>query len=212
MRLQPDLPEVHLAYAVQLYLSYRDYKRARVQLTIAERDLANSVEVFLLEARIDRREGMFDKAIREFNEAVVRDPRNSVSIGDLATTLIITRQFAAAENVYDRLIALAPEQPMLKVQKAFNLTFMQSGNRTAFQSAVTTLPASMAEDRALLSLRLNFALYDRDWLGAKEVIQEMNGGEDNGYFAYAALPVPIGCYSILLARLQGERPEVSAEF
>ena len=101
---------------------------------------------------------------------------------------------------------------MLKVQKAFNLAFMQSGNRTAFQSAITTLPASMAEDRALLSLRLNFALYDRDWLLAKEVIQEMKGGEDNGYFAYASLPVPIGCYSILLARLQGERPEVSAEF
>jgi hypothetical protein len=33
MRLQPDLPEVHLAYAIQLY-SYRDYERARVQLAI----------------------------------------------------------------------------------------------------------------------------------------------------------------------------------
>ena len=212
MRLQPDLPEVHLAYAVHLYLSYRDYKRARVQLAIAQRDLANDVEVFLLEARIDRREGRFEKAIKEFNEAIVRDPRNSVSIGDLATTLIITRQFAVAENVYDRLIALAPEQPMLKVQKAFNVTFMQTGNRTAFQSAVAILPASMADDRALLSLRLNFTLYGRDWSGAKEVIQEMKDGEDNGYFAYAALPVPIGCYSILLARLQGERPEVNAEF
>jgi serine/threonine protein kinase/tetratricopeptide (TPR) repeat protein len=212
MRLQPDLAEVHLAYAVHLYLSYRDYKKARVQLTIAERDLTNNVEVFLLEARIDRREGMFENAIREFKEAIVRDPRNLVSIGDLATTLIITRQFVAAENVYDRLILLAPEQPMLKVQKAFNVTFMKWGNRKAFQSALTTLPASMAEDRALLSLRLNFALYDRDWSGAKEVIQEMKGGEDNGYFAYASLPVPVGCYSILLARLQAERPEVSPEF
>lgn len=212
MRLQPDLPEVHLAYAMHLYLSYRDYKRARLQLEIAERDLANNVEVFLLEARIDRREGNFEKAIREFNEAIVRDPRNSVSLGDFATTLIITRQFVAAEKVYDRLIALAPEQPMLKVQKAFNVTFMRSGNRTAFHSAVATLPSSMAKDRALLSLRLNFALYDRDWLGAKEVLQEMKDGEDNGYFAYASLPVPIGCYSILLARLQGEKPEVRAEF
>ena len=35
-RLQPDLPEVHLAYAMHLYLSYRDYQRARVQLAIAE--------------------------------------------------------------------------------------------------------------------------------------------------------------------------------
>jgi TolB-like protein/Tfp pilus assembly protein PilF len=212
IRLQPDLAEVHLAYASHLYLIYRDYKRARVQLAIVERDLANNVDVFLLEARIDRREGAFEKAIREFNEAIVRDPRNSVSIGDFATTLVITRQFAAAEKIYDRLMELAPEKPMLKVQRAFNVTFMKTGNSSAFQSAVATVPESMAEDRALLSLRLNFALYDRDWLGAKEIIREMKDGEDNGYFAYAALPVPIGCYSILLARLQGEQPEESAEF
>jgi TolB-like protein/Flp pilus assembly protein TadD len=212
MRLRPDLPEVHLAYAIHLYLIYRDYKRARVQLAIAERDLANNVDVFLLEARIDRREGAFEKAIREFDEAILRDPRNSVSIGDFATTLVITRQFAAAEKVYDRLIELAPEKPMLRVQKAFNVAFMKTGNRSAFQSAVATVPASMAEDKALLSLRLNFALYDRDWSTAKEIIQAMKDGEDNGYFAYASLPVPIGCYSILLARLQGEKPEESGEF
>ena len=34
MRLQPDLPEVHLAYAILLYHGYRDYERARVQLRI----------------------------------------------------------------------------------------------------------------------------------------------------------------------------------
>jgi TolB-like protein/Tfp pilus assembly protein PilF len=212
MRLQPDLPEAHLAYGDHLYLCYRDYKRARVQLAIAERDFANNVDVFLLEARIDRREGAFEKAIQEFNEAIVRDPRDSVAIGDLATTLVITRQFAAAEKAYERLIELTPDQPMLKVQAAFNVTFMKTGDRSAFQSAVATVPASMAEDRALLSLRLNFALYDRDWLRAKEIIQQMKGGEDNGYFAYAALPVPIGCYSILLARLQGEQPEETGEF
>jgi serine/threonine protein kinase/Tfp pilus assembly protein PilF len=212
MRLEPHLPEVHLAYAIHLYLSYRDYKRARVQLAIAERDLANNVEVFLLEGRIDRRQGMFEKALQEFNRAIERDPRNSVSIGDFATTLIITRQFAAAEKVYHRLIALAPEQPMLKVQEAFNIAFMKTANRSAFRSAVASLPSSVTEDRALLSLKLNFALYDRDWVQAKQVIQTMKDGEDNGYFAYAALPVPIGCYSILLARLRGEPPEVNPEF
>ena len=31
-----------------------------------------------------------------------------------------------------------------------------------------------------------------------------NGGEDNGNFGFAAIPVPAGCYSILLARLQGQ--------
>jgi hypothetical protein len=40
----------------------------------------------------------------------------------------------------------------------------------------------------------------------------MKDGEDDGYFAYAGIPVPIGCYSILLARFQGEQPDPNSEF
>ncbi len=32
------------------------------------------------------------------------------------------------------------------------------------------------------------------------------GGEDDGNFGYATVPVPAECYSILLSRLQGEEP------
>jgi serine/threonine protein kinase/Tfp pilus assembly protein PilF len=212
MRLQPDLPEVHLAYAIHLYNGYRDYDRARVQLAIAERVLANDPEVFMLEALIDRRQGNFEKAIQEFNKAIARDPRNSASIGDLGTTLVLTRQFAAAEKVYDRLIELLPDQPILKVQKAFNLTFMKTGDGTAFQSAIAALPASMADDRDVLSLRLCFALNDRDWPEANAIILKMKNGEDDGYFAYAAISVPIDCYALLLARLRGEPPDSNSEF
>jgi serine/threonine protein kinase/Flp pilus assembly protein TadD len=212
MRLQPDLPEVHLAYAIHLYLAYRDYERARVQLSIAARGLANNAEVFLLEALIDRRQGNFEKAIREFNEAITHDPRNSASIGDLGTTFYVTRQFDKAEQVYDRLIGLLPDQPMLKVQKAFNVTFMKTGDGTGLQSAIAALPASMADDRDVLSLRLCFALNDRAWPQAKEFIQKMKDGEDDGYFAYASIPVPIHCYSILLARLLGEQPGANSGF
>jgi hypothetical protein len=101
---------------------------------------------------------------------------------------------------------------MLKVQKAFNVTFMRTADATALQSAIAALPAPMADDREVLSLRLNFALYYRDWPQARELIQKMKGAEDNGYFAYAGIPVPIGCYSILLARFQREQPDPTSEF
>ena len=35
LRLEPNLPEVHLAYATHLYRGYRDYARAKAQLAIA---------------------------------------------------------------------------------------------------------------------------------------------------------------------------------
>src|SRR5260370_6102253 len=101
--LQPDLPEVHLAYAQHLYLVYRDYERARVQLAIARRGLPNDTEAIALGARMDRRQGQFEKAIQEFNEAITRDPRNTLWLQDLADTRYYTRQVRAAEHAFDRM-------------------------------------------------------------------------------------------------------------
>jgi hypothetical protein len=70
----------------------------------------------------------------------------------------------------------------------------------------------MADDRGVLSLRLEFALVDRDWPQAKELIEKMQGGEDEGNFAYGQIAVPVGCYSILLVRLQGEQAGANANF
>jgi serine/threonine protein kinase len=206
LRSQPDLPEVHLAYANHLYLVYRDYQRARVQLAIARRRLPNDVEAIVLGARMDRRQGQFERAIAEFNEAITRDPRNPLWIQELADTLYYTRQFRAAEQAFDRLIQLCPDLPILKARKPLYVTFYKTGDDTAVRSAIVALPGSMADDRGVLSLRLKFALVDRDWPQAKELIEKMKGSEDEGWFAYGDYPVPVGCYSIMLARLQGEQP------
>lgn len=210
--LQPDLPEVHLAYAHHLYFGYRDYERARVQLAIARPGLPNNAEAMALEAFMDRRQGKFEKAIPEFNEAISRDPLNSVSLAGLAVSLYYKRQFRAAEQAYDRLIKLLPDQPMLRVQKAWIVTFSKNGDDSAFWSAIAALPASMADDPGVLSLRLTFTLVDRDWPRARELLEKMKGSEDDGNFAYGQIPVPAGCYFILLARLQGEQPSENPGF
>jgi serine/threonine protein kinase/Tfp pilus assembly protein PilF len=212
LRLQPELPEVHLTYAFHLYRIYRDYERARAQLVIARRGLPNDAGAFVLQAYIDRREGNFHKAIQELNEAVSRDPRNTVSLEELAFTLHDTRQFRAAEQVYDRLIGLAPDQPMLKVQKASVTSFMETGDYAALRAAIAALPASLADDRTVLSLRLGLALADRDGQQARQLTENMKGGENDTNFAYGAVPVPVNCYSLLLARLEGEQPVANSSF
>jgi non-specific serine/threonine protein kinase len=182
LSLQPDLPEVHLAYARHLYLAYRDYDRARLQLAIARRGLPNDVEAIVLAAYMDRRQGNFEKAIWEFNEAITRDPANEASILELAMTLSCTHQFDAAGQAFDRAIDLFPNQPILRVQKALYITFMKTGNNIATSSAINSLPASMADDHEVLCYRLVCALYDRDWQLAKEQLEKMRGGHDNGFF------------------------------
>ncbi len=202
--LQPDLPEVHLAYATHLYLAYRDYERARVQLAIARRGLVNNAQAILLEAFMDRRQGRFGRAIQEFNEAITRDPANTVAITELAHTFYNMRQFHAAEQAFDPLIELLPEQLVIKAQKAWDVIFMETGVDTAARSAIAALPASMANDSNALWIRLDLALNDRDWPQAGELLDRIKAaGEDDDV---------VGYHLILLALLQGEQPGANPSF
>jgi TolB-like protein/tetratricopeptide (TPR) repeat protein len=212
LRLQPDLPDVHLTYAYHLYFCYRDYEKASVQLAIAKPGLPNSADMLELPAFIDRRQGHFEKAVQGFTAAIQLDPRNANPILDLAYTLYAMCQFRAAAEAYDRLIALVPDDPAYKIEKERFVTFMETGDETGFMNAVSQAPRSPAPDRGAISLNLTIALYRREWARVNQFVEQLKnaGGEDNGDFAYAPVPVPAGCYSILLARLQDK--ELSPDF
>jgi serine/threonine-protein kinase len=211
LRLQPDLPEVRLEYAFYLYRCHRDYERARVQLAVAGRDMPNSSEATLLAAYMNRRQGNFDTAIQQFKQAITRDPHNVQVIVEFANTLFLMHQLSAAEQAFDRLIELVPDQPRFKVQKAY-IVAMKTGDDAQLESALAAIPASMDDDTDVLSWRLRFALNGRDWSRARGLIEKMKDGEDDGNFGYAGMSVPVGCYSILLARLRGEQPGANSSF
>jgi TolB-like protein/Flp pilus assembly protein TadD len=212
LRLQPDAPEVRLAHANHLYRAHRDYEGARAQLAIAKRGLPNNSEVIYLEASMDRRQGNFDRAIQHFEEAVKLDPLNPLPILELAETLSYTRQFSGAERVWDQLIALVPDQLMVRAQKEAVNTIQRTADDRAYRSALDSPPTSIADNMQILSGRLNVAIDHRDWQQAKQLLEKMKGGDDASQFAYAARPVPVGCYSILIARLQGEATDSDPAF
>ena len=84
---------------------------------------------------------------------------------------------------------------------------METGDDTKLQAAIGELGNSASTDREIVSMSLALALFNRDWSRASQLVDQLekNGGEDSGNFGYAAIPVPAGCYSILLARLQGQQ-------
>ena len=203
LRLKPGLAEVRLAYAQHLYIVYRNYEGARAQLAIANLGSLNNSRANFLEALIDRRQGKWEKAAHEFKDAIERDPRNTVLMAEFCNTLSDMRQFAAAQRSYDRLIELVPDQPKLKIRRAYDVGFKR-GDDTPLRSAIAAIPASMTDDD-VLCWRLRLSLCDHDWQRARDLIEKVKGREDPGYFAWGDISVPIGCYSILLARLQGKQ-------
>lgn len=201
LRLQPDLPEFHLEYAHHLYRGYRDYERARTELAIAKRGLPKRAEVLHLEALIGRRLGQFEKAVQLFEEAIKLDPRNPQPIFDLAETLSYTRQFSAAEVVWERLINLLPSHPIARAQKEACTTVQRTANDTTYRSLLDLLSRSIPDDKFVVFGRLNVAIDHCNWPQAKQLLERTGGGDDTAQFAYGGRPVPSGCYSILLARL-----------
>ncbi|MBV8277671.1 MAG: protein kinase, partial [Verrucomicrobia bacterium] len=214
LRLQPDLPEAHLAMARYLYHGYRNYDGARVQLAIAKRGLPNSIEITDYEAYIDRRQGNMEKAIAGLKAAVARDPKNQASLQNLADTLVGTRQFDAAAPFYDRLIELRPDRLEYKFNKAFT-RFYKTGDLSAVSSAIAALPKSADLDPDALDAALWLSLVDRDWTKAEQLIERMGsreGGYLSGYFSYSGRPTPAECYSVLMARLRKDQPEANQVF
>jgi serine/threonine protein kinase/tetratricopeptide (TPR) repeat protein len=210
LRLQPDLPQVHLRYAYHLYRCYRDYERARVHLAIARKGMPNDSAAMAIAAYMDRRQGNFQKAIQELHEAIELDPLNPMT--ELPNTFFMARQFSACERAYNRSIKLAPDHPILKVLKAYFVTFLKTGDNAAFRSALAALPESMGEDRDVLDWRLLCALIDRNWQQVTNLVAKYNGSNNDGNFAYSAVPVPATCSLILVARLHGVQADMNSSF
>ena len=110
LRLRPDLAEVHLAAALHLYVCYRDFERARLQIAIAAQGLSNNIDLIQLTAAIDQVQGRWDKATAGLERAATLDPRNLELLDSLAANYRCLRRYRDHERILDRLIELAPDQ------------------------------------------------------------------------------------------------------
>jgi TolB-like protein len=129
--LQPDLPEVHLAYAYHLGYAYHDYELPKMHLAIAKRGLPSNVEAFRLEGWISRRQGYWEKCIQQFNKAITLDPRNPIPFAELGDTFYNIRRFREAERAFNHAIDLAPDLKVIKLRKAVLVIFQETGDDTA---------------------------------------------------------------------------------
>lgn len=107
LRLQPDAGEVHLALAKYAYWSSLDYDRARAELEVARRTLPNSAEVAFIEGLLDRRQGRWVEAVRNFERAVELDPRNQQFLGNTGGVYEALRRYAEATRFFEHARAIS---------------------------------------------------------------------------------------------------------
>src|SRR5207249_3867835 len=74
LRLQPDLPEAHLALGFSYYYGDRDYKRALSEFETARRGLPNESQAYAAIGAIQRRQGKWAESTANLEKAAALDP------------------------------------------------------------------------------------------------------------------------------------------
>jgi TolB-like protein len=119
VRLRPDAGETHLAQAEYLYRCHLKYDRARAELALAARALPNNSRVYALTGFIDRRQGRWEEAIRNFEKALQVDPRNYVVLQQISASYPYLRRHREEASAADRVLSLNPKDAGVRISRAF---------------------------------------------------------------------------------------------
>jgi tetratricopeptide (TPR) repeat protein len=129
----------------------------------------------------------------------------------LAQTYLALRRFRLAEQTYDRIIGLKPDDPSLKIYKAYLFTFGEKADLANYLTVFRTVPSTLEDRVDIVSSHISAAIFDRDWTKAKEMLDHSHNEEFVG-MDYTQAKIPRGCIEIWLTRLQQHSPVTTSEF
>src|SRR5882762_10274282 len=135
LKLEPSLPEAHLARWFAYYYGDRNYEAALNELASAQRGLPNEGEAYLAIGAIQRRQGKWEESTANLKKASELDPKSSWPLQNLAFNYQMVRDYAAAQHTIDKSLELSPksfELLGLKIQFAIE----QRGDFSEYERAI----------------------------------------------------------------------------
>jgi serine/threonine protein kinase/TolB-like protein/Flp pilus assembly protein TadD len=172
-RLKPDSGEAHLALALHLYWGYFDYDRARAELAIARRSLPNNAQLFEVTGLIDRRQGRWADAVRDFEKASELDPRNFFLVRTLGGLCFGSRAYEQASKALDRAYALNPSDIGTRIDRGGELEMHWRADTRRWHAVIEKILAddpATAEDQLMKEERFRLALFERDFVTANRTV------------------------------------------
>lgn len=165
-KLEPDLPQAHLALGAYYWLGHLDYDRALREFAIAEAGMPNENDVFAPRAVLRMRQGDFRRGFEDYEKVLQLDPGSGWFAYNHAVDRDFVRDFARAEALYDRAIALSPDMPLSYSMKT-DLYLRWEGNtqkaRTVLEEAGTL---GLGDEPLMLFARVRVDLFDRRYQDA----------------------------------------------
>jgi TolB-like protein/Flp pilus assembly protein TadD len=204
LKLQPNLPEGHLALGFCYYYGDLDYDRAFEEFKIAQNGLPNDAGVLLSLGAIQRRQGKWAESTANFEKAAAINPKDSWVLQNLGINYQALRRYEAASKTFDRGIELVPSSMGLHAMKS-KLAIEWRGDVSVFEQELAKVPPGFDPDGMVTEARAGFLVYERKFSEALAVLQNLKGDVlhgENGAPTPKALLEGV-CYLLMGDKVRG---------
>ena len=208
LRLQPDLPEGHLALGFSYYYGDRDYERALAEFDIARRGLPNDAQAYLAIGSIQRRQGKWTESTANLEKAATLDPKNTNLLINLCYSYMALRNFETAGKMLDRIIASSPQSFQARALKGF-MAVLWKGDLSAAEKVFSSVPPENDESGLTTWARAWILTLERKFPEALQVLERFRG---ETMYTTTTAPCPKAFAEGLIHLLQGDKTKARAEF
>jgi TolB-like protein/Flp pilus assembly protein TadD len=208
LRLQPDLPEAHLALGFSYYYGDRDYERALAEFDIARHGLPNESQAYLAIGSIQRRQGKWVESNANLEKAAELDPKNTDVLINLGFSYIAQRNFETADKSLDRVIAASPQSFQARAMKGF-MAVLWRGDLSAAEKVFSSTPPESDPGGLITWSRVWVLTLERKLPEALQVLERFRG---ETMLATTTAPCPKAFLKGIIHLLQGDKTEAQAEF
>ena len=159
LALAPNLPEAHGARASYYRFVRGDTKRALEEYHAGLALEPGNVPLLRRAAGVEQQAGRWDVAIADYKQATKLDPQSSVAFAALGAAQLRLRDYADAQQSFDRALALRPDN-LATIEGRATVSLMR-GDLAGARAIIHGAPPSV--DRAAL-LAYIATYYDLGWV------------------------------------------------
>jgi len=145
MEIDPDHPEVRMARGIFYYSGFRDYKQALNEFTFVKEMMPNDADIYFYIGAVQRRLGLWDDAVLNFELSLERDPRNIIRIYEMIMTYQNVREYEKARKVLEQAELLFPDSDSVK-QIRYALMLRKGNIEYTRQHVLDLFPDIFADD------------------------------------------------------------------
>src|SRR5438067_945170 len=207
LRLQPDLPEAHLALGFSYYYGDRDYQRALAEFEIAKRGLPNEAEAYLAIGSIQRRQGKWTESTANLEKAAALDPNNITVLINLCFSYVALRNFETADKVIDRGITASPDAFQPRALKGF-MKVLWKGDLGAAKEVFSSVPPERDPNGLMTWAQAWMLTLERKYPDALQTLERYRG---ETMFTTTTAPAPKAFVEGMIYLLQGDKEKAQAE-